>query len=599
MTIREAEKSYFPVNTQQSFLDLVTSHISYHKDEDGEPNLVFLSILFGYLEHELTVCRLSTSDNSSEPENDATKISIDASKNSSLTSDEERANDTNFPTLELDIVEGLYEQFTLMIKSQIDRSLIELTTRSGYATKLLCKRVSDVIWNGLLPSYHKDKAHIQSLFSYLTGRQLDCFGLAFVVVAACQLLNYGDVHLVVSGDHAWAACGEDSKEMVEVTWHGRGSEDRRGYTIDQSVTDKSWMYHGGSAVKCDRWMELVAMLTSINPSISIHCDSEELLSIQYQLMRLLYSQGHLNNYPMALGLLCELSESLQAKDLDIEDLHKKSLAVVQTLYDDLHVLPYCSKGHFCLRHQRYKEAIKYWAKAALVVSKYNYGKEDEEIYKEMIDIANDLIPQALKEDLSLCGDADCYRDILRFYDGICLWEEDSSTPVLHSWWARHFTFTIGRFQPSAKESIKITDSADLDTSISGEDGMSRRSSRGHGVSMSSPSASSASMSSPKSDLRSSADSTVSYSEPCSSKLSAKACSSDSKNPNKLQLHSQKMKALKDMLISGKKINSQAVGLLLTAQSQVHFVKRRSNTGDYSMEYGNTFKRGRRSKDFES
>ena len=45
----------------------------------------------------------------------------------------------------------------------------------------------------------------------ITGKQLDCFGLGFAVVAACQILNYNDVHLVLSGDHAWVAHGEGSK----------------------------------------------------------------------------------------------------------------------------------------------------------------------------------------------------------------------------------------------------------------------------------------------------------------------------------------------------------------------------------------------------
>lgn len=67
---------------------------------------------------------------------------------------------------------------------------------------------------------------------------------------------------------------------------------------------------------------------------------------------------------------------------------------------------------------------------------------------------------------------------------------------------------------------------------------------------------------------------------------------------KLHLCSQKMKDLKDVLTSGKKINSQAVSLLLTAQSQVHFVKRRSNVAsEYNIEY-NENKRVRKSRDYD-
>ena len=47
------------------------------------------------------------------------------------------------------------------------------------------------------------------------------------------------------------------------------------------------------------------------------------------------------------------------------------------------------------------------------VFRYNYAKEDEELYKEMIDIASEHIPQALKDDPNLCEDEQCYFDVVR------------------------------------------------------------------------------------------------------------------------------------------------------------------------------------------
>ena len=49
---------------------------------------------------------------------------------------------------------------------------------------------------------------------------MDCFGVAFGVVAACQVLGMNDVHLALSEDHAWVTYGEDNQETAEVTWHG-------------------------------------------------------------------------------------------------------------------------------------------------------------------------------------------------------------------------------------------------------------------------------------------------------------------------------------------------------------------------------------------
>jgi menin len=39
-------------------------------------------------------------------------------------------------------------------------------------------------------------------------------------VAAFQVLEYNDVHLSLSEDHAWVVFGEDLKDTAEVTWHG-------------------------------------------------------------------------------------------------------------------------------------------------------------------------------------------------------------------------------------------------------------------------------------------------------------------------------------------------------------------------------------------
>lgn len=53
------------------------------------------------------------------------------------------------------------------------------------------------------------------------GNKLDCFGVAFAVVAACQVLGFSDVHLALSEDHAWVVFGKDATETAEITWHGK------------------------------------------------------------------------------------------------------------------------------------------------------------------------------------------------------------------------------------------------------------------------------------------------------------------------------------------------------------------------------------------
>ena len=45
--------------------------------------------------------------------------------------------------------------------------------------------------------------------------------------------------------------------------------------------------------------------------------------------------------------------------------------------------------------------------------------------------------------------------LLQLYDGICQWEEDSSTPVLHVGWAKNLCFSLGKFEAQARESLEV------------------------------------------------------------------------------------------------------------------------------------------------
>ena len=73
--------------------------------------------------------------------------------------------------------------------------------------------------------------------------------------------------------------------------------------------------------------------------------------------------------------------------------------------------------------------------------RYSYSKDDEEIYKEFMEIANELIPHVLKsDDPRVQSDPQCFANVLRFYDGICCWEEGSATPIMHIG-IKSFSFT--------------------------------------------------------------------------------------------------------------------------------------------------------------
>ncbi len=93
---------------------------------------------------------------------------------------------------------------------------------------------------------------------------------------------------------------------------------------------------------------------------------------------------------------------------------------------------------------------------------YKYSKDDEEIYKEFMEIANELIPHTVKTaSLSpqtyreILQDPECFSYVLRFYDGICSWEEDSQTPVLHIGWAKPMVSTCSKFDAEVRARVDI------------------------------------------------------------------------------------------------------------------------------------------------
>ncbi|UYV64350.1 MEN1 [Cordylochernes scorpioides] len=303
-----------------------------------------------------------------------------------------------------------------------------------------------------------------------SGNKLDCFGVAFAVVAACQVLGFLDVHLALSEDHAWVMFGkEEEQESAEVTWHGKGNEDKRGQPILSETQTKSWLYCNGHPVHCTRRMEVAALVSSINPSINATTDSIELSLLQRDLLWILYDMGDLRKYPMALGNLGDLEEISPSEGRPQPlNLFREAILATRSYYSNQHVYPYTYLGGFFFRNKRYKEALEAWANAAGVIRNYNYSRDDEEIYKEFLEIATELIPHMMKAaDTGLLQDPVCYASLLRFYDGLCAWEEESPTPILHIGWAKPLVATIAKFPTSVRSAVHIEE--DDKTPVNGTD----------------------------------------------------------------------------------------------------------------------------------
>uniref|UniRef100_A0A2M4BF74 Menin n=1 Tax=Anopheles marajoara TaxID=58244 RepID=A0A2M4BF74_9DIPT len=450
----------FPLRAIPDVIKLFRQQLS---NREEEPDLTLLSIVTGLIEHSLTTKVLESNGASS---------SAAANNNNNNNNNGEAAGGGkgggavdggggNFPIIRYDTIEALYKRFKSVL-APIEKLLVKNTTDSKFANREIIKKVSDIIWNSLLRSSYKDRAHLQSLYSYLCGNKLDCFGVAFAVVAGCQMLGYRDVHLAISEDHVWVVFGKTGDETIEVTWHGKGAEDKRGQSVAPGVESQTWLYVAGNPVVCNRYMEVAAIVSAINPSLTATSACLEVADMQQQLLWLLHDMGHLKRYPMALGCLGELEEvEPTAGRKSCEELYNESVRSAQIYYRNHHVYPYTYQGGYYYRKNRYREAFASWADSSDVIRLYNYSRDDEEIYKEFLDIANELIPQVMKLESSghsarsILRDAACFANLLRFYDGICKWEEGSQTPILHIGWAKPLVATIAKFDHDIRSQVII------------------------------------------------------------------------------------------------------------------------------------------------
>lgn len=227
----------FPLKSISDVVQLFRVHL----ENAREPDLTFLSIVTGMIENTLTRKCLTTNTPNSDgistdlatPTIQASPIGdIDVDQMSKNANENASSNVNNFPVVQFETVQQLYDKFVKIISlvGECKRVGETKVTKSGrvsasnktFATRDIIKHCSDVIWNSLIRSTYKDRAHLQSLYSYLAGNKLDCFGVALAVVAGCQLLGYADAHLAISEDHAWVVFGKTGEETIEVTWHGKG-----------------------------------------------------------------------------------------------------------------------------------------------------------------------------------------------------------------------------------------------------------------------------------------------------------------------------------------------------------------------------------------
>ena len=353
---------FFPLRSLADLRALVEAELKRNK-----PDLVLLSVVIGALEHQWTNTANKANLEVESPDKDAEDENDDNVNNPSEVKIE--------PQLEYHVIEALIGKFEGIIKGYCDVNLLKEAKEShGEESKMrpLIKHVADIVWNTLSKSHYKDRPHLQSIYSYLTGNKLDCFGVAFTVVAACQmLLQNEDVSLALSEDHAWVVFGPEGTATAEVTWHGKGNEDKRGQSVEIEKAKTAWLYVAGQPVVCDPGMAVAAIVSSINPALTANLDSVECGVMQQELLWLLYDKGHLKAYPMALGNLADLEEiSPSLGRPPCGTLFNEAIEVNRTVYKNHHVYPYTYSAGFFYRKKNYKAAFEGWANAADAIRRF-------------------------------------------------------------------------------------------------------------------------------------------------------------------------------------------------------------------------------------
>lgn len=157
MGLHSAQKKHFPLRGIDGVVQLFEAEL--HKPE---PDLALLSLVLGFVEHFLAVNRVIP-------------VNVPGVRFEPLVPD---CPNSCFPTVELGMISALYERFTAQIRGTVDLSEYRRTAEGS--SRELVKKVSDVIWNSLSRSYFKDRAHIQSLFSLITGASRQLFQQAYL-----------------------------------------------------------------------------------------------------------------------------------------------------------------------------------------------------------------------------------------------------------------------------------------------------------------------------------------------------------------------------------------------------------------------------------
>ena len=144
-------RKFFPLKNIESVVSLFKEQM-----KDGDPNLAALSLVTGFIEHELT--------NKSKYQHAA-----------GLILEEER-----FPVLTWETVREMFQHFQSLLEMKLKHLLKknsdefegkqkDSAEKPSYSDRQQVKEIADFVWSQLSTSYFKDRPHLQSVYSFLNG----------------------------------------------------------------------------------------------------------------------------------------------------------------------------------------------------------------------------------------------------------------------------------------------------------------------------------------------------------------------------------------------------------------------------------------------
>jgi tetratricopeptide (TPR) repeat protein len=244
------------------------------------------------------------------------------------------------------------------------------------------------------------KPYNSTLWNFVNGGEVNCLGMATVVLAACEVLRIRNVFSVFSETHVWIAFVEEEEppllkppslddprlRFIEVNDVHFAGEEVKAERKD------TWMYHGfKGATMCDVGMHSRILLSGIkleDPSLHL-----EMLRVMNE-----NSEQPLPRELLEIGdCLSELGEPAAALEY-----YSKSIAASEDFFHGSHVIPHIWRADAHHQAGNYELVLEDCFNAMRVVSQFKYSHHDD-----------DLLALVMDEVLETAVDMCCDKGVLQ------------------------------------------------------------------------------------------------------------------------------------------------------------------------------------------